>query len=153
MSLSRPPTVNTVGVWNRSQVRHGDAPASERATQPLTRPRIVAAGPRLLERQGAAGLGMRKLAGEMGKAPAAVYRHVSGKRELMFLLFDEVSRRIVLPDARDDPRTASWRRRRARTAWWKSTGGSPPGCSTGQCSASPRCGSPSSSWRLSSATG
>ncbi|MFF5972935.1 TetR/AcrR family transcriptional regulator [Streptomyces sp. NPDC012769] len=74
--------------------------------QPLTRPRIVAAGLRLLEREGAAGLSMRKLAGELGKAPAAVYKHVSDKRELMSLLFDEVSRRIELPDPGDDPRAA-----------------------------------------------
>jgi len=74
--------------------------------QRLTRPRIVAAGLRLLERDGAAGLSMRKLAGELGKAPAAVYKHVSDKRELMCLLFDEVSRRIELPDPGDDPRTA-----------------------------------------------
>ncbi|MFJ4869997.1 TetR/AcrR family transcriptional regulator [Streptomyces sp. NPDC088757] len=74
--------------------------------QPLTRPHIVAAGLRLLEREGAAGLSMRKLAGELGKAPAAVYKHVSDKRELMSLLFDEVSRRIELPDSGDDPRTA-----------------------------------------------
>ncbi|MEV6250429.1 TetR/AcrR family transcriptional regulator [Streptomyces sp. NPDC051742] len=87
-------------------MRHGEAPAPERPTQPLTRPHIVAAGLRLLEREGAAGLSMRKLAGELGKAPAAVYRHVSDKRELMSLLFDEVSRRIVLPEVGDDPRTA-----------------------------------------------
>ncbi|MER7520487.1 TetR/AcrR family transcriptional regulator [Streptomyces sp. NPDC126499] len=74
--------------------------------QPLTRPHIVAAGLRVLEREGAAGLSMRKLAGELGKAPAAVYKHVSDKRELMRLLFDEVSRRIELPDPGDDPRTA-----------------------------------------------
>ncbi|MFE9765302.1 TetR/AcrR family transcriptional regulator [Streptomyces sp. NPDC005808] len=73
---------------------------------PLTRPHIVAAGLRLLEREGVDGLSMRKLADELGKAPAAVYRHVSDKRELMSLLFNEVSRRIVLPDAGDDPRTA-----------------------------------------------
>jgi AcrR family transcriptional regulator len=73
---------------------------------PLTRPHIVAAGLRLLEREGVAGLSMRKLADELGKAPAAVYRHVTDKQELMSLLFDEVSRRIVLPDAGDDPRTA-----------------------------------------------
>ncbi|MFI8825008.1 TetR/AcrR family transcriptional regulator [Streptomyces sp. NPDC053431] len=74
--------------------------------QPLTRPHIVAAGLRLLEREGAAGLSMRKLAGELGKAPAAVYKHVSDKRELMSLLFAEVSRRIELPDPGDDPRTS-----------------------------------------------
>ncbi|MET9953720.1 TetR/AcrR family transcriptional regulator [Streptomyces sp. NPDC006339] len=74
--------------------------------QPLTRPRIVAAGLRVLEREGVTGLSMRKLAGELGKAPAAVYKHVSDKRELMSLLFDEVSRRIELPDPGDDPRTA-----------------------------------------------
>ncbi|MFG2720895.1 TetR/AcrR family transcriptional regulator [Streptomyces sp. NPDC048416] len=82
------------------------SPTSERAMQPLTRPHIVAAGLRLLEREGAAGLSMRKLAGELGKAPAAVYKHVSDKRELMSLLFDEVSRRIELPGPGDDPRTA-----------------------------------------------
>ncbi|MFI0987024.1 TetR/AcrR family transcriptional regulator [Streptomyces exfoliatus] len=87
-------------------MRHGETPAPERPTQPLTRPHIVAAGLRLLEREGAAGLSMRKLAGELGKAPAAVYRHVSDKRELMSLLFDEVSRRIVLPEVGDDPRAA-----------------------------------------------
>ncbi|MFJ9809727.1 TetR/AcrR family transcriptional regulator [Streptomyces sp. NPDC101158] len=74
--------------------------------QPLTRPHIVAAGLRLLEREGAAGLSMRKLAGELGKAPAAVYKHVSDKRELMSLMFDEVSRRIELPDPGDDPRAS-----------------------------------------------
>ncbi|MEU3372274.1 TetR/AcrR family transcriptional regulator [Streptomyces sp. NPDC006660] len=74
--------------------------------QPLTRPHIVAAGLRLLEREGAAGLSMRKLADELGKAPAAVYKHVSDKRELMSLLFDEVSRRIELPGPGDDPRSA-----------------------------------------------
>ncbi|MFC3348787.1 TetR/AcrR family transcriptional regulator [Streptomyces echinoruber] len=81
------------------------APAPDRAMQPLTRPHIVAAGLRLLEREGAAGLSMRKLAGELGRAPAAVYRHISNKRELLSLLFDEVSRQIVVPDAGGDPRT------------------------------------------------
>ncbi|WP_424217526.1 TetR/AcrR family transcriptional regulator (plasmid) [Streptomyces sp. BI20] len=74
------------------------------ARQPLTRPRIVAAALRILEREGTAGLSMRKLADELGKAPAAVYRHVSDKRELMGLLFDEVSRRIVIPESDDEPR-------------------------------------------------
>ncbi|MER6031486.1 TetR/AcrR family transcriptional regulator C-terminal domain-containing protein [Streptomyces sp. NPDC001851] len=92
-----------VGVGNGSQVDHGGT-AGARASEPLTRPHIVAAGLRLLEREGAAGISMRKLAVELGKAPAAVYRHVSNKRELMSLLLDEVTRRIVIPDAGDDPR-------------------------------------------------
>ncbi|MEC4020834.1 TetR/AcrR family transcriptional regulator [Streptomyces sp. H27-D2] len=91
-------------VWNGSHMTLAGAKASERTTQPLTRSQIVAAGMRLLKREGAAGLSMRKLANELGKAPAAVYRHLSDKRELMSLLFDEVSRQFVIPDAGDDPR-------------------------------------------------
>lgn len=90
-------------VGNGSQVARGGAPGPGRP-QPLTRSHIVAAGLRLLRREGAAGLSMRKLAVELGRAPAAVYRHVSGKRELMSLLLDEVTRRIDIPDAGDDPR-------------------------------------------------
>ncbi|MET9966659.1 TetR/AcrR family transcriptional regulator [Streptomyces sp. NPDC006356] len=80
------------------------AASFERNTRPLTRSQIVAAGLHLLEKDGAAGLSMRKLANELGKAPAAVYRHVSDKGELMSLLFDEVSREFVFPEAGDDPR-------------------------------------------------
>ncbi|WP_165484680.1 TetR/AcrR family transcriptional regulator [Streptomyces kasugaensis] len=79
-------------------------PTRAHTTQPLTRAHIVAAGLRLLERHGTAGLRMRKLANELGKAPAAVYRHVSDKRELMTLLFDEVSHQFTIPAPGDNPR-------------------------------------------------
>ncbi|MFE7610560.1 TetR/AcrR family transcriptional regulator [Streptomyces celluloflavus] len=89
--------------WRRHMTSAG-TPTRAHTTQPLTRAHIVAAGLRLLERHGTAGLSMRKLANELGKAPAAVYRHVSDKRELMTLLFDEVSHQFTIPAPGDNPR-------------------------------------------------
>lgn len=81
------------------------APSGARGRQrPLTRAEIVAAGLRLVERDGAAGLTMRNLANELGRVPMAVYRHIRDKRELVALLLEEVSRRFVIPQTETNPR-------------------------------------------------
>lgn len=57
----------------------------------LTRSRVVAAGRRVAETEGVAGLTIRRVAAELGAAPMALYRHVKDKRELIIALLDDVA--------------------------------------------------------------
>lgn len=72
----------------------------------LTRPLILEAAMRLLDREGIEGLSMRRLATELGAAPMAVYSHFRDKAELESGLVDAVMGEIALPEESDD---ASWR--------------------------------------------
>ena len=64
---------------------------------PLTREAIVDAALRVLEREGADGLSMRRVAEELGTGPASLYWHVANKDELINLLIDRVASEIETP--------------------------------------------------------
>jgi AcrR family transcriptional regulator len=77
----------------------------ERPTRaPLTQQAIVDAALRVLEREGADGLSMRRVAEELGTGPASLYWHVASKDELINLLIDRVASEIELPP----PDPARW---------------------------------------------
>src|ERR687888_2227530 len=73
------------------------APRERPARTPLTREAIVDAALRVLAREGADGLSMRRVAEELGAGPASLYWHVASKDELINLLIDRVTSEIPLP--------------------------------------------------------
>jgi AcrR family transcriptional regulator len=83
--------------------RKPDPPArSER--RPLTRDAIVDAALALLDREGLAGLSMRRLADELGVGAASLYWHVGDKEELLSLVLDRLVGETQVPD----PDPAHW---------------------------------------------
>jgi AcrR family transcriptional regulator len=68
------------------------------AGTPLGVERIVEVACRIVERDGLAGLSMRKLGAELGVDPMAVYHHVAGKRELLSLVTARTIGAMSLPD-------------------------------------------------------
>jgi AcrR family transcriptional regulator len=79
-----------------------------RQREPLSRARIVEAALRVLEAEGADAVTMRRLAQELGAAPASLYRHVESREALMLLVGE-----AILADVRldDHPPGASWQER------------------------------------------
>jgi TetR/AcrR family transcriptional regulator, tetracycline repressor protein len=86
--------------WRR---RHEEPSRAER--RPLTRDAIVDAALRVLDREGMAGLSMRKLAQELDVGAASLYWHVRDKEELLGLLLDRIVGEAQLPD----PDPENWR--------------------------------------------
>jgi AcrR family transcriptional regulator len=82
--------------WHRSQ-------PPPRA--PITRDAIVEAALAVLNKDGLDGLSMRRVAEELGTGAASLYWHVRNKEELYQLIFDRVTREIVLPE----PDPAHWK--------------------------------------------
>jgi AcrR family transcriptional regulator len=81
------------------------APRRARPTRtPLSREAIVDAALRVVDREGAEALSMRRVAEELGTGPASLYWHVSSKDELINLLVDRVVGEVEPP--RTDP--ARW---------------------------------------------
>jgi AcrR family transcriptional regulator len=80
------------------------APRQRPARAPLSREAIVEAALRVVDREGSAGLSMRRVAEELGTGPASLYWHVASKDALIDLLVDRVSGEVPLPEA--DP--AHW---------------------------------------------
>ncbi|GAA5021240.1 TetR/AcrR family transcriptional regulator [Kitasatospora paranensis] len=74
--------------------------------QPLTREAIVEAGVRVLDREGLAGVTMRRVAQELDTGPASLYAHVSNKDELLELMLEHISGEIRVPE---DPDPARWK--------------------------------------------
>ena len=72
--------------------------------RPLTRDAIVEAALTLLDREGLAGLSMRKLAQELDAGAASLYWHVGNKEELLSLLLD----RIVGEGEPPEPDPPNW---------------------------------------------
>ncbi|WP_078851177.1 TetR/AcrR family transcriptional regulator [Streptomyces sp. NRRL S-237] len=72
----------------------------------LSRAQIVAAAVRLLDAEGIEELSMRKLGTGMGAAATSLYRHVTGKDELIELVLDEVYGELEVPGAAS---AAEWR--------------------------------------------
>ena len=66
---------------------------------------IVAAAIEVLDEGGMVGLSMRRVAERLGTGAASLYAHVSGREELLELVFDELVGQVPLP--RPDPRM--WR--------------------------------------------
>lgn len=73
-----------------------------KSNQPtLTRKQIVAAAITIVDRDGLAGLSMRRLAGELGMSPMSLYFHVPDKSALYDLILDAVISEADL--SADDP--------------------------------------------------
>ena len=72
--------------------------------RPLTRDAIVDAALVLLDREGIAGLSMRRLAKELDVGAASLYWHVGDKEELLGLLLDRIVGETEVPD----PDPANW---------------------------------------------
>jgi AcrR family transcriptional regulator len=86
--------------WWRAR---GEAGRGER--RPLTREAIVDAALALLDREGLAGLSMRRLAQELGTGAASLYWHVRDKEELLSLLLDRIVGEAEVPE----PDADNWR--------------------------------------------
>ncbi|HYZ29102.1 MAG TPA: TetR/AcrR family transcriptional regulator [Thermoleophilaceae bacterium] len=65
---------------------------------PLTRDAIVEAALVVLERDGMAGLSMRKVAQELGAGASSLYWHVRDKEELLSLLLDRIVGEAQVPE-------------------------------------------------------
>ncbi len=87
-----------VSLWERLE-----RPASTPRTA-LTPQRIAAVAVRVADAEGFAAVTMRRLATELGVAPMAAYRHVSGKEDLLALMVDLVSAELGPP-----PEVTGWR--------------------------------------------
>jgi len=79
------------------------APSRPRpARAPLSRDAIVHAALRVMDREGSAGLSMRRVAEELGTGPASLYWHVANKDALINLIIDQVASEIPLPEPDPD---------------------------------------------------
>jgi AcrR family transcriptional regulator len=74
-------------------------PRKPRERVQLSRDVIVDGALRLLDRDGAAGFSMRKLAEELGVGAGAIYWHVENKEQLLQLVFDRVIGELPTPAA------------------------------------------------------
>jgi AcrR family transcriptional regulator len=74
---------------------------------------IVEAGVRIAARDGLDGVSMARVAAELETAPMSLYRHVSGKDELLQLMVDEALGRAPEASAQDE----AWRPAITRWAW------------------------------------
>ncbi|WP_171164951.1 TetR/AcrR family transcriptional regulator [Streptomyces sp. I05A-00742] len=82
------------GLWERLE---RPAPAPRSAA--LTPGRIAAAAVAIADAEGLEAVTMRRLAADLGVAPMAAYRYVTGKDELIALMVDFVHGELELPDA------------------------------------------------------
>jgi AcrR family transcriptional regulator len=78
------------------------APRQRPAHAPLSREAIVDAALRVLDREGSAGLSMRRVADELGTGPASLYWHMANKDALVDLIIDRVAGEVPLPDPDPD---------------------------------------------------
>lgn len=88
-----------VSVWERLE-RPAPAPRTT-----LTPRRIARTAVGIADAEGLDAVTMRRLATELGVAPMAAYRYVTGKDELLELMVDFVYGELELPDGSDDWRT------------------------------------------------
>jgi TetR/AcrR family transcriptional regulator, tetracycline repressor protein len=73
---------------------------------PLTRERILAAALRLIDEAGLEALSMRRLGGELGVDPMAVYHHIPNKDALLRALVQQVFSEMAVP-----PPSGTWKER------------------------------------------
>ncbi|HYN18474.1 MAG TPA: TetR/AcrR family transcriptional regulator [Actinomycetes bacterium] len=78
------------------------APRQRPARAPLSREAIVDAALRVLDREGAGGLSMRRVAEELGTGPASLYWHVANKDARIDLIIDRVAGEVGLPEPDPD---------------------------------------------------
>jgi AcrR family transcriptional regulator len=78
----------------------------KQARTPLSRQRVLLAAVELADREGADGLSMRRLAGELGVVPMALYKHVANKEEMLDGMIDVVIGEIDPPRTDTDWKTA-----------------------------------------------
>ncbi|MGW6916235.1 TetR/AcrR family transcriptional regulator [Kitasatospora sp. NPDC054939] len=106
---------------NRSQPAPGAAPAPvpepERGRYGPRRPRpgltaagVVAAGRRVIERDGIDALTMRSVATELGTAPASLYRHVADRDALLLAVLEQIAEGLPVDVPGGDPATRLLRR-------------------------------------------
>ncbi|MGW3496675.1 TetR/AcrR family transcriptional regulator [Streptomyces sp. NPDC001020] len=88
------------------------APANSAGTPAVTREALAQAALRVLERDGLAGLSMRKVAAEIGVKAASLYWHVRNKEELLDLLND-----AIMASAEPPPREGDWRAQLSGYCW------------------------------------
>jgi AcrR family transcriptional regulator len=69
-----------------------------------SRPEILAAARRLIDRDGWEKLTVRRLAAELGIGATTLYHHVRDKEDLLLLLLNEYAGQIVQPALPSDPR-------------------------------------------------
>lgn len=81
-----------VSLWERLE-RPAAAPRTALSPQ-----RIAAAAVEVADAEGFGAVTMRRIAKELGVAPMAAYRHVSGKDDLLALMVDRVSAEQAVPD-------------------------------------------------------
>jgi AcrR family transcriptional regulator len=86
-----PDGADQASLWERLE-RPAPAPRST-----LTPDRIAEAAVRIADAEGLDAVTMRRLAGELGVAPMAAYRYVSGKDELLELMVDAVYGELPAP--------------------------------------------------------
>jgi AcrR family transcriptional regulator len=84
-----------------------------RRRQPLSREAIIEAAVRILDREGADALTVRRLGEELGTGSATLYWHVANKNELAELVYDHVVGDVVLPE----PDAARWQEQLNDVAW------------------------------------
>ncbi|MYT74285.1 MULTISPECIES: TetR/AcrR family transcriptional regulator [unclassified Streptomyces] len=89
-----------VSVWERLE---RPAPTPRTVLAPL---RIARTAVAVADAEGLDAVTMRRLATELGVAPMAAYRYVTGKDELLELMVDFVYAELELPDGKDDWRTS-----------------------------------------------
>jgi AcrR family transcriptional regulator len=65
---------------------------------------VIAAARAIVDRDGIETLTMRRVAGELGSSPMAIYRHVRDKDELLVLLLDQLAAELPSPRFSSDPR-------------------------------------------------
>ncbi|MBD0670741.1 helix-turn-helix domain-containing protein [Streptomyces sp. CBMA156] len=63
----------------------------------MSREEVVTAARRIVDEEGVERLTMRRLAGEIGSTPMALYHHVRDKEELLVLLLDDYAARTLRP--------------------------------------------------------
>ncbi|GAA2149920.1 TetR family transcriptional regulator [Humibacillus xanthopallidus] len=89
----------------------------------LSKQRVVLEAVRLADREGVAGLSMRRLAGVLGAGAMSLYHYVASKEELLDAMVDVVFEEIELPTAETDwqsemrRRAVSTRQVLARHPW------------------------------------
>jgi AcrR family transcriptional regulator len=84
--------------WKRRRARR----AAQKA--PLSREAVIDAALEILDREGLAGISMRRIAERLDTGPASLYQHVADKEELLDELLDRVLGEVELPA----PDPADW---------------------------------------------
>ena len=98
---------DVAAAWGvRERTHKGPRPA-------LSLPRIVAAAVRIADAEGLDAVSMGKVAAELGAAPMSLYRHVSGKEQLLRYMVDAAWGETPVAPAPGE----SWRQGLARWAW------------------------------------